>query len=303
MRKYSGILLFLILPAVFAAGEAPAPTRNRATDPVTFQERFLSDFQALFEMLGREYPQFRNRLSSQDADKALAALLEGLGSGVIPVPDGKNTALPGSASAPAGKRGNTGKTETSGKNPPEVRLANGLMYLRLNVIDAHGIERLMEVLGTEGKGVILDLRSCSGGNGEELAFRLSHFLAGKRGMATAHIAILTGPSTRGAAEILGAMLTASRKGIRIGEPTAGEPYHRKSVRAGSRNWLVPVPPEGAEQVRYAKLRPQIAISSVPQAPYDKVCAGRGAFSGDRCLSRAADLLVSLDLLDQKGLKK
>ena len=289
MVKSFGVLLFALLAAVPVTGEDSLPARDRNPEPFPFPAQFQKEFRELFAMLAVEYPQFQNRLSEQDVERALLAVMERLGSGLSLDRNG------------AGKPSTASVRET--KNPPPVRLSNGIVYLRLNVIGSEEVSELLNLLKTEERGVILDLRSCSSGNGAELARRLSRFLVETRTAGGPHTAILTGPETEGASEMLASMLTASRKGIRIGEATAGKPYPRKTVTVSSRKWLVPLPPEGAGNVRYARLLPQIAIPSVPQASYDKVRAEQFASSGDRCLSRAADLLISLDLLDKKGLKK
>ena len=84
-------------------------------------------------------------------------------------------------------------------------------------------------------------------------------------------------------------MTAHR-GIGIGEPSAGRPYPRELVNVGSRGWLMPRPPKGAADVPYEKIIPQIRIENQSKTT-------------DPALRRAADLLISLNLLDQKGLKK
>ena len=289
MLKLCGLLLFAFLSALSVTGEEVSSAQRAAPEPFPFKERFQEEFHNLFEMLAVEYPPFRDRLTEQDVERALTAVMETLESGVSVERNGSKK--------PSGDSGRTTR------NQPAVRLSNGIVYLRLDTIEPQDVSGLLRLLKTEQKGMILDLRSCSSGSGADLASRLSRFLAENHGVTGIHTAILTGPETRGAAEILASMLTTSRKGIRIGESTAGEPYPRKTVTVSTRKWQVPVPPEGAETVRYGRLMPQIAIPSGPQAPYDRVRAEQYASSGDRCLSRAADLLISLDLLDKKGLKK
>lgn len=289
MLKRSGSLLFAFLLTSSVFGEAPAQKRNPAPEPFSFKESFQEDFHNLFEMLSIEYPEFRRRLTPQDVEKALAAVMNSLDSGVAVEKnaDGKSS----------------GANRANVENKPGIRLSNGLVCLRLNSIEKKDVQELISLLKTNAKGIILDLRACSSGDGEELARQLSQFLTDKRNSATPHTAILTGPDTRGAAEILAAMLVNARRGIRIGETTAGEPYPRKTVTVSTRKWLVPLPPKGAEEVKYIRLHPQIAIPARPQTPYDKIKNENFAGSGDHCLSRAADLLISLDLLDEKGLKK
>lgn len=292
MLKFSGLLCFLLLAVVSAAGEESFPARERGTEPFPFQERFQKEFRELFEMLAKEYPQFRNRLEEPDVDRALVAVMDSLGAGVSV-----------ERNASEQKGGDSASERKTRKMLPAVRLSNGIMYFRLDSIGKREIAELLKLLKAEEKGLILDLRSCSSGNGEELSRSLSRFLEESGTSGGAHTAILTGPATEGASEILASMLTAARRGIRIGEPTAGRPYPRKKVMVSGRKWLVPVPPEGAGNVRYTRFLPQIAIPAEPQESYEKVCAEEFTASGDRCLSRAADLLVSLDLLDKKGLKK
>ena len=58
MLKFSGLLCFLLLAVVSAAGEESCPARERGTEPFPFQERFQKEFRELFEMLAKEYPQY-----------------------------------------------------------------------------------------------------------------------------------------------------------------------------------------------------------------------------------------------------
>ena len=283
--KYSGLFFCSIFFFLSVPGEekAPSPQKNEP-EHFYFKESFQEDFHNLFEMLAAEYPELLKELNPKDVDRALTAVLKAVNSGIEPA----------AGKAPAKKK-NPEKTPLY----PRLRLSGNLIYLRLDTVDPQTIGELEKAFGEKSGGVILDLRSCSSGSYQSVSKMFNPYL--KRPLP--HLAILTSAKTEGAAEILAELLVRNRKGIRIGEATAGAPYFRKTVTVSTRKWLIPRPPPGAETVRYGKMPPQIPAGAFPRLAYDKLKTLKQPDSGDRALSRAADLLVSLDLLDKKGLKK
>ncbi len=283
MKPLSVLLAFGLLIPLF--GEE-APAAPETAEPFRFKEAFQQDFLNLFEMLEQEYPALLKTLSPADVDKALSAVMRSLRCGVEPERAAKAATKPE-------------KPEADG---PAFRLKNGLWYLRINTLNAQAFGELLRVSREAAKspGLILDLRGCTAGDWAARPAALNELFS----PSDLHTAVLLGPQTCGAAEILASKLIASHRGIGIGEPSAGAPYPRKTVTVSTRKWLVPRPPAGAEEVRYGRLIPQIRVSSSPRTAVDALKKqGEPSLTSDRSLVRASDLLISLDLLEQKGLKK
>ena len=271
----------LFAASAFAAEQSALP-EQKVPERFEFREIFQKELHTLFDMIAAEYPDLLRNLDQKDTSNALTAFLNAIHSGIEPA--------------------EVEKTATAVPKPvihPLIRLSGNLIYLRLDTIDRAAIRELERVFREKAGGVILDLRNCSSGNfaviGKSFRSLLNRDLP--------HLAILTGPDTEGASEIIAELLVRSRKGIRIGEPTAGKPFPRKNVTANGKKWLIPQPPEGAEKLRWEKLLPQIPEKAVPIQRIENLKKGKVPDQKDHALSRAADLLTTLNLLDRKGLKK
>lgn len=282
MKPFPVLLAFgLLIP--LSGREVSAPETVKT---LPFKDSFQRDFLELSGMLEREYPAFLQSLSPADSKRALSAVMQVLRSGVVPEPDAKPVPAPAKAEA----------------DVPAFRLKNGLWYLRINTLNAKAFDGLIRTAweAAQSPGLILDLRGCSAGDWAARPESFRTLLA----PSALHTAILLGPGTHGAGEILGAVLVAAHRGIGIGAPTAGCPYPRKTVAVSSGKWLVPMPPEGAETVHYEPLVPQIRVAPSPRISIETLKkADDLSRTDDRVLSRASDLLISLNLLERKGLKK
>lgn len=285
--KYSVLLLSAILFAgQFSFAEAPSdPPEQKLPERFQFKESFLKEFHAVFDMISAEYPALTANLEQKDAERAMTSLLRSIHSGIEPVSD-KPAEL---------------TVKTSGKPAfrPMIPLSENLIFLRPESFDAETIRELERAFRKDPGGIILDLRNCGSGDFGQIA---SDFRS-LTDRELPHLAILTGSGTEGTAEIAADLLTRNRKGIRIGEPTAGRPFPRKTVMIGKRKWLVPQPPEGADGVRFEKLYPQISEKARPIQSFENLKKSGKPDPADHTLCRAADLLKTLDLLDRKGLKK
>ena len=286
MKLVSALLGFGWMLALF--GEEGVPVPERETPPVDFRQTFQREFHDLFEMLGREYPAFLRELKPEDADKALLSVLKALHSGVEP--------------ESAERKESGAKKQDLPENPPAIRLKNGAWYFRIHTLNAAAFGELLRSAeeAKRSPGLILDLRSCAAGDWNSRPEEIGKLFS----PSALHTVVLLGPETCGAAEILASKLFASHRGIGIGAPTKGRPYSRRAVTLSSRRWLVPQPPAGAEEVRYEPCVPQIRVSPLPRTRVEDLKRhGDPSHSGDPALIRASDLLISLDLLEQKGLKK
>lgn len=273
MKHFSVFLALSLLLSLSGEEAANAP---RKTEKFQFQPAFQQEFNTLFETLKQRVPEFTDSLNRTDAERALAAAMHALRRGIEPaekpesVPPQEKTAQEFSVSGR--------------QNEPRC--------LQINTLSAKAFRELLRIYrdAANGSGLILDLRNCSGGIWDDNAFE--KLLA----EPPIHTAILLSSKTCGAPEILAAKLMTAHRGIGIGEPSAGRPYPRELVNVGSRGWLMPRPPKGAADVPYEKIIPQIRIENQSKTPEHSP-------ETDPALRRAADLLISLNLLDQKGLKK
>ena len=286
MKRSAFLLLTLLISAricVFAAEGSVLPEKKEP-ERFQFEENLRKELHTLLDMISAEYPELLKNLEQKDTEQALISFLDAIHSGIELIDGRSSDPLP-----PV-------------REPsfyPMIRLPGELIYLRLETIDPRTVQELTRSFQAKAGGIILDLRSCSSGtfagSGKDFLSLLKHDLP--------HLAILTGPDTKGAAEIIAELLVRNRKGIRIGEATAGKPFPRKTVTSGGKKWLVPRPPEGAEKLRWEKLPPQISEKALPVQSYESLKQKKAADPADHALSRAADLLTTLNLLDRKGLKK
>ena len=282
--------VFLLLTVLIFAGisafaaEGDALPEKKEPERFQFEENLRKELHTLLDMISAEYPDLLKNLDQKDTEQALISFLNAIHSGIEPL-DGKSSESLSPVRKPSFY--------------PMIQLPGKLIYLRLETIDPQTIKELKRAFQAKAGGIILDLRNCSSGtfaeSGKDFRSLLKHDLP--------HLAILTGPDTEGTAEIIAELLVRNRKGIRIGEATEGKPFPRKVVTSGGKKWLVPQPPEGAEKLRWEKLPPQISEKSLPIQSYESLKQKKAADPADHALSRAADLLTTLNLLDRKGLKK
>lgn len=273
MKHFS---VFLALGLLFPLSGEESVSDTEKTENFQFQSAFQQEFNTLFETLKQRVPEFTDSLSRTDAERALAAAMHVLRRGIEPAE--KPEPVPSQE-----------KTAQDFSVPVQ---RNGTRCLRIYILSANAFRELHRIYrdAANGSGLILDLRNCAGGTWDSNAFE--KLLA----EPPIHTAVLLSSKTCGAPEILAAKLMTAHRGIGIGEPSAGRPYPRELVNVGSRGWLMPRPPKGAADVPYEKIIPQIRIENQSKTPEHSP-------ETDPALRRAADLLISLNLLDQKGLKK
>ncbi|MDD7752269.1 MAG: hypothetical protein PUK77_11240 [bacterium] len=273
MKHFSVFLALSLLLSLSGEEAANAPGK---TEKFQFQPAFQQEFNTLFETLKQRVPEFTDSLNRTDAERALAAAMHALRRGI----------------EPAEKPESVPPQEKTAQDFSVPAQRNGIRCLRIYILSANAFRELHRIYrdAANGSGLILDLRNCAGGTWDSNAFE--KLLA----EPPIHTAVLLSSKTCGAAEILVSKLFAAHRGIGIGEPTAGRPYPRELAGIGSRRWLLPRPPEGSADVPYEKIIPQIKMENPEKTPEKPP-------ESDPALQRASDLLTSLNLLDQKGLKK
>ena len=156
-------------------------------------------------------------------------------------------------------------------------------------------------------GIILDLRSCSGGNAQDAqdVFSLLSFDAKHKAVLNdpVPILVLTDSETAGPAEILAKRLEHTRYGLCIGEKTKGTPFPRKKIHSGKLVLYVPLIPEELGTLTPDALTPAIRTAVKPRMKYRDLSENKPVTEkSDPALNRARGLLLSLDTLNKKWRK-
>ncbi len=156
-------------------------------------------------------------------------------------------------------------------------------------------------------GIILDLRGCSGGNPQDAqhVFSLLSFDAKRQTIlhVPVPILVLTDSGTAGSAEVLAKLLEHTRYGLCIGEKTGGMPFPRKKIRSGEITFYIPVIPEELATLTPDALTPAIKTAVKPRMTHADLSESKPVTEkSDPALSRARDLLLSLDTLNKKWRK-
>ncbi len=273
MKRSFPVLLFLSVFALCAAESQPAvPARPE------FSRAYLERASELLALLEKEQPALFRKLTSADADRAVLKLLDVTGSGTA--------------------AGTPEKITDSLKivYRPKMLASGNLLYCRIG-FPGEGqraeIERVFKGK-TAPSGVILDLRSASGGAFDDYRKLFAVLTKQYPGIPAA---VLVSGKTSGAPELAARYAVSERHAVTLGAPTAGRPFERKAVPFHGITLLIPQPPAGlpeAEKV-YAPYRPMIEVQPFPAAE-DRSLPSAEAERKDSALFRACDLLTALHSL-------
>ena len=262
-------MAFASTQATFAAGSA-----------------FEDDTAKILSTVEREMPGALEGVSAKDRAKAINAMLEASGCGAA-ISD--NTAVQPSPAIPG-----------PSCLPGITMHSNKILYLRMNRLDKEAVSSLHEEciaafrLMRRPAGIALDLRNCRGGSEAEalgIAKNLKQF--------ETPVAVLIGSRTSGGAELLAAILEHERQGLSFGASTAGKPFPVKKVECGEYALALPQLSKELPYVKQMPLKPSIEVGENQQEDYAKLSNELRSEESDHCLSRAVDLLVSLDAVKRK----
>lgn len=331
-----GIVDFMLIsdpgkgtPAAAAGEENPEEKEEESEELV---HSFADDVASAFLMLRKESPALFEKLEGMDRKELLQRIFEASGSGVRPL-DGENALAefkrftrkrsPGifpprmifgnrilylrlerismdrleSAAGTAGDKGGKGDSKKEGKEEEEGK---------------DGLEeelRAVSRLAFQPLGIIVDLRDCDG-DGKAALKLLSFFCSAEqlgeaalfpesRALFNLPVAVLISGETSAGAEIFASLIEKFHQGITIGETTAGHPVPLKMGQASGVFWLVPdIPLSLIEPHAHT---PMIEAPIRPRIDFAKLSGTAGLPSSDPALSRAADLLLSLDALKDRRL--
>ncbi|OGV59155.1 MAG: hypothetical protein A2X49_02350 [Lentisphaerae bacterium GWF2_52_8] len=287
----------------------PGTGEKAAQDSFDFKKEFLSSQAEILDSLEKANPKILGKLSKADIARLLKEFTGSLNAGVELLPS-----LPPSESAP--------KLEQKREPFQAVTICkNKIFYIRLDDFGPESFAKLKEDseavsrLKNRPLGIIIDLRNCSGSTDYQDAMNeLLLFCPGQKILEPSTksdvkrifdlpLAILTGEKTSGAAEVFVSMMSRSRQGLSIGSKTAGAPFTKKTypLKDGS-CLLIPEIPDflGNLNIPATPINPAIETPKSTQLPYDKLSGTRDMEEiPDKCLTRAIDLLVSLDAIKEK----
>ena len=303
LSPFIPILLFCLLTSfALPAQEAvtpPGKTSEAPSPPPAPAEVLLGTVSAHLDTVKKESPVFYRQLErkmNREKDRLAAQFLRDL-SPALTVP-------------PAAEQRQKRKSQPF----YSCRLAeNRILYLAPGILTPQTETELENALRktvqekTPLIGIILDLRDSHGNNpldGWDFFSRLSFGKAKKSILREpVPILILTDGRTSGAAEVLAQLLEHTRYGLCIGERTRGTPFPRKTIQSGEHSFSVPLIPEKLETLAPDALTPAIASVSVPRMSSGDLSNNKPVTKqSDPALTRARDLLLSLDTLNQKRRK-
>jgi len=179
---------------------------------------------------------------------------------------------------------------------------NEYLYVRVDSLVRESIDMIQVELADYirkpkiHKGCILDLRSC---HGYEIANAID-LLKSLRQAKTDNkmqLAVLIGRDTSGSSEVLTKIMEAEKLGITIGSKTAGKPLPQRELTLESGD-VIKLP----ELNKYVKLidikpiLPNLKVSSNNQIEYDTLYSTMNGEAGDKCISQAIDLMVSINII-------
>lgn len=265
------------------------------------QKDVISSLSELVALADNKIPALSKALPPQEEEKIINAVLNSMNSGMKyysihpPETEDNNTDSP--------------EKEIRSLYPPLMIASNKIIYIR---IDRPGEDTYKELkkesdydslVKNPPAGLIIDLRNASGTDIRAALKNLSLFLMENKEAPKSfrtHAAVLIGSKTTGSAEVLAAMLESACHAIVIGSPSAGSPFKMKLEKLSTGGYVeIPQIPDDLRDASPAPLKPAVTIEAYPQINYETLTSKSGVEFNDKCISRAADLLISLDAIRKK----
>ncbi len=275
----------------------PAIVENSAPP----QKDIISSLSELVALAGNRIPALSRPVSPQEEEKIINEILSSMNSGIkyysLRPPEAEEKGL------------NDIQDEKPQIYPPLMIASNKIMYIRIDRPDEESYKELKKesdydsLIKNPPAGLIIDLRNASGNDIRAALKNLSLFLSENQEAPKTfktHAAVLIGSKTKGSAEVLAAMLELSCHAIVIGNPSAGTPFKMKQEKLSNGAYVeIPLIPDELRDASPAPLKPAVETEAYPQISYEVLSSKNGAELKDKCISRAADLLISLDALRKK----
>ena len=274
-------------PALFAfADDEPV----RTIPELTLEERIVD----LLETIQDEAPEIYRRMADLPREEALSRVMRALDSGVVP------------ASAVTGGTGKTSPAIRDGqaRSYPVLELAEKhFLYIRFDALTQESAFQAHQDLEkktvhetqpdgsgnhrTPPAGVIVDLRETDGGQYDRAAFVAEAVMFTQ----PSPVMVLISGRTKGAGELLAAVLRQKCGAVLIGTETAGSIFPVKRIYVNDVAWFVPTPEAEYAGISPYALKPDLEKSSDARLSYDELKEAPGKLDGDPVLRLAADLLT------------
>lgn len=279
-------------------------------DDLANSQTFVNDLNEAFQMIRKTSPALFQKIDGMNRIQLLQSVLDAVKAGV------KHYEAVAEQMEKA-----TEEKEKSVDKAPSLIVSNKLLYVRLNEITKERLNgtgkqdgllaQLQSVsrLRNQPLGIILDLRGTSGTNYNAALDLLSVFCdpdrmrelrsPGIKRLFDLPIAILIDGKTSGNGEIVASLIEKFKQGITLGEATAGIPVTMERGEAAGYIWMIPQLPYSTMEAHAHS--PMIPVNGSSQIERDKLVNWQDYATLDHCLSRAVDLLLSLDALKERKL--
>ncbi len=273
--SFAAAICLAAFPALFAlADDEPA----RTIPELTLKERV----EDLLEAIEDEAPEIYRRMNELPREEALARVMRALDSGVIPA----------SAAASGAPGRQVQPQESDSRQYPVFGLTDRLFpYLRFDVLTRAYAEKAAKDLKdlTREKvpaGLVFDLRETRGGEVESVDM-LSEAVC----KLNCPVMVLVSGRTKGAGELLAAVLRRDCGAVLIGTETAGSIFPVKRITVNDVGWFVPIPPAGFSGISPYALKPDLEKKNEVRLSFDELKEKPDRLDGDPVLRLAADLLT------------
>ncbi len=275
LLPFAAAICLAAFPALFAlADDEPA----RTIPELTLEERIVD----LLETIQDEAPEIYRRIADLPREEALARIMRALDSGVVPA----------SAAASGASGRQVQPQESDFRQYPVFGLTDRMFpYLRFDVLTREHAEKAAKDLKdlTREKapaGLVFDLRETRGGEVESVDM-LSEAVCKLNCPAM----VLVSGKTKGAGELLAAILRRDCGAVLIGTETAGSIFPVKRITVNDVGWFVPVPPAGFSGISPYALKPDLEKKSDARLSFDELKEKPDRLDGDPVLRLAVDLLT------------
>ena len=274
LLSFAAAVCLAAFPAMFTfADDEPV----RTIPELTLEERIVD----LLEAVEDEAPAIYRRMADLPREEALARIMRALDSGVVP------------ASAVTDTPGRQVRGQDSDiRRYPVFGLTDRLFpYLRFDALKREHAEKAAQELKdltreTAPAGLIFDLRETDGGEGESV-----NMLADSVREFKCPVMVLISGKTKGAGELLAAVLRRDCGAVLIGTETAGSIFPVKRITVNDVAWFVPTPPPEYAGISPYALKPDLEKDSEVRMSYDELKEKPNRLDGDPVLRLAADLLT------------